>query len=168
MNERIRATRVLLIDEAGEQLGEMATTEALAKARASEMDLILVAANAHPPVAKIVDYGKYLYEQKRTARKQRSAGKALAVKGIRLGLRTGEHDVDVRLKQAEKFLAKGHKLKVELRFRGREIQHSDLGIIKLEKFAESLVEVAKPDEPPKKIGRQLIMILSPVRRKPTE
>ncbi len=168
MNERIRATRVLLIDADGEQLGEIATSEALAKARANEMDLLLVAADAKPPVAKIIDYGKYLYEQKRTARKQRSAGKALAVKGIRLGLRTGEHDVEVRLRQAEKFLAKGHKLKIELRFRGREIQHSDLGIIKLNKFAESLAEVAKPDEAPKKIGRQLIMVLSPSRSTPPE
>lgn len=162
INERIRAAEMLLIDENGQSLGKVGREEALRLARERELDLFLVAPLARPPVARILDHGKYLYEQKRAVRKQKTVGKALAIKGIRLGIRTGEHDIEVRRNQAEKFLKKGHKIKVELRFKGREVAHMDLGFGKIKTFAESLAEIAKPEAAPSRQGRQIIMILSPI------
>jgi translation initiation factor IF-3 len=161
MNDRIRVSPLLIIDGEGKKLGEFSRDEALKLAAEQEIDLILVAPDARPPVAKLLDYGKYLYEQKKADKKQKSSGKALEAKGIRLGLRIAEHDLEVRRKQAEGFLQKGHKIKVELRFRGREIIHSDLGLIKAKDFATRLDEVSKVELQPKMIGRNIIMILAP-------
>lgn len=152
---------MLLIGENGEPMGEVSREEALRLAAERELDLALVAPAARPPVAKILDYGKYLYEVKRTARKAQSAQKAQETKGIRIGFRTGEHDIDVRVKQAIEFVNKGNKVKVMLVFKGREAQHADMGYAKIKDFAARLDEIAKIDQPPVRQGMQIIMVLSP-------
>lgn len=156
---------MLLIDETGKQLGEVATAEALQLAETRGLDLLLVAPQARPPVAKLLDYGKHLYEQKRTARKASVAGKALETKGIRLGVRIGEHDLQVKIGQATKFLEKGHKIKITLQFRGREMAHQDLGFAKVREFAERLAEVAKLEQNVTKQGRQISALLAPLAKK---
>lgn len=163
MNEYIRAHEVLVIDADGAKLGVLPTTEAIKKAQEQELDLLLVAPQERPPVAKIIDYGKYLYEQKKAARKQKSHGKALPMKGIRLGVRIGEGDLAIRVKRSEEFLEKGHKLRVVLQFKGREMAHFDLALAKMKEFASRLEEISKIEELPKKMGRQLIMIIAPKR-----
>lgn len=166
MNERIRAYEVLVIDSNGEKLGVMKTEEAIAKAKEQELDLILVAAETKPPVAKILDFGKWQYEQQKAATKQRSKGKALEMKGLRLGVRIAEGDLNVRVNQARKFLTKGHKLRAVLQFKGREMAHFDLAIEKMREFARRLEDCSKIEELPKRMGRQLIMILSPDKKSP--
>lgn len=152
---------MLLIDEKGERLGEVSREEAMKLAQERELDLALVAPMARPPVAKILDYGKYLYEVKRAARKAQSASKVQDTKGIRIGFRTGEHDLEVRLKQATEFINKGHKVKIMLVFKGREAQHADLGFAKIKGFAAKLEEIAKLDQMPMRQGMQIVTLLSP-------
>lgn len=166
MNERIRAYEVLVIDSNGEKLGVMKTEEAIVKAKEQELDLILVAAETKPPVAKILDFGKWQYEQQKAATKQRSKGKALEMKGLRLGVRIAEGDLNVRVNQARKFLTKGHKLRVVLQFKGREMAHFDLALQKMREFAHRLEDCSKIEELPKRMGRQLIMILSSDKKSP--
>lgn len=164
MNERIFARELLVIDENGEKLGVIDKTEAIIKARAVELDLILVAAKANPPVAKILDYGKWMYEQKKALSKNKSSGKAKEMKGIRLGVRIAEGDLTTRVNQAKAFLKKGHKLRVVLQFNGREMAHFDLAIEKMKEFARRIDEISLIEELPKKMGRQLIMILKPKKK----
>ncbi len=159
MNERIFAREVFVIGSDGEKLGVIPTAEGIAKAKAEELDLILVAPKTRPPVAKILDYGKWQYEQKKSAAKNRSSGKAKSMKGIRLGVRIAEGDLEVRVKRAREFLEKGHKLRVVLQFKGREMVHFDLALEKMKEFASRLDDVSKIEELPKRMGRQLIMIL---------
>lgn len=170
MNERIRAYEVFVIDSDGSKLGLLKTAEAIQKAKVQELDLILVAPKAHPPVAKILDYGKWQYEQKKAAAKNRAHGKAKSVKGVRLGIRIAEGDLLVRVRQAKGFIEKGHKLRVVLQFRGREIAHFDLALEKMKEFAKRLEDVSIIEELPKKLGRQLVMILLPSKskKKPSE
>ena len=165
MNERIFARELLVIDENGEKLGLISKIDAIAKARAVELDLILVAAKANPPVAKILDYGKWMYEQKKALSKNKSSGKAKEMKGVRLGVRIAEGDLETRAKQGRDFLEKGHKLRVVLQFRGREMAHFDLALAKMKEFAKRVSEVSSIEELPKKMGRQLIMILKPEKKK---
>ncbi|MBU1089956.1 translation initiation factor IF-3 [Patescibacteria group bacterium] len=159
MNERIFAQEIFVVGSDGEKLGVMKKEEALAKAREEELDLILVAPKARPPVAKILDFGKWQYEQKKSATKNRSSGKAKAMKGIRLGVRIAEGDLEVRVKRGREFLEKGHKLRVVLQFKGREMVHFDLALEKMKEFASRLDDVGKIEELPKRMGRQLIMII---------
>jgi len=164
MNERIFAREVLVIGSDGEKLGVMPTSEAIIKAKAEELDLILIAPKVNPPVAKILDYGKWQYEQQKAASKNRSSGKAKPMKGVRLGVRIAEGDLEVRVKQGRGFLEKGHKLRVVLQFKGREMVHFDLAIEKMKEFARRLEDVSTTEELPKKMGRQLIMILKPEKK----
>lgn len=139
----------------------MAREKALALAKESGLDLILVAPNINPPVCKIMDYGKYLYKEKKAERKQKASQKQSEVKGIRLSLRTGEHDIEVKVNRSRKFLSERHSLKIQLILKGREITHLDLAREKMLKFAEKLAEIAIMDMPPKRQGNSLIMTLSP-------
>ena len=129
----------------------------------AELDLVEVAPNAKPPVCKIMDYGKHLYKMKKQLQKQRSSQKKSEVKGIRVSLRTGEHDLQVKIKKARQFLEAGHSLKVALIFKGREISHFDLGKEKMELIKKELTDLAKVDQEPKKQGYNLFMILSPLK-----
>lgn len=139
----------------------MAREKALALAKESELDLIMVAPNINPPVCKIMDYGKYLYKEKKAERKQKVGQKQSEVKGIRLSLKIGEHDIEVKANKSRKFLSERHSLKIQLILKGREITHLDLAREKMLKFAEKLAEISIMDMPPKRQGNSLIMTLSP-------
>ena len=141
----------------------MATEKALTLAKEKDLDLAEVAPNANPPVCKIIDYGKYQYHQKKVETKHRKMQKKTEVKGVRMGFKTGEHDMQVKARQAKKFLEAGNAVKVSLIFRGREAAYKHLAIAKMNKFAEGLLEVAKVDTAPKKQGNTLLMILTPIK-----
>ncbi len=141
----------------------MGLSKALELAKESGLDLVEVSPTAKPPVCRLMDYGKFLYRQKKLDQKHRSKQRKNEVKGIRLSLRTGEHDLDVKIKRAKKFLEQGNSVKVTLIFRGREVTQYDLAKEKLITLKEALTEVAKCDQEPKKQGYNLFMILSPLK-----
>ena len=140
----------------------MIPAEALRLARERNLDLVEVAAKASPPVCRLIDYGKYQYEQTKRERQARKAQKQVEVKEVRLRPKTSGHDTDVRLRQARKFLESGAKVKVRLRFRGREIQHPQVALKILSEFAEKLSDVAEVEIRPNMEGRSLLMILAPI------
>lgn len=133
----------------------------MALAAEKNTDLLEVAPNANPPVCKLLDFGKYQYHQKKVDSKHRRMQKKNEVKGIRMGFKTGDHDVEVKAKQAKKFLEGGNTVKISLIFRGREVIYKDLAIQKLKAFHEKLSDVALLESPPKSQGNTLIMILTP-------
>lgn len=139
----------------------MGLGKALQLAKEADLDLIEVAPKANPPVCKIMDYGKYLYHQDKVDRKQKKSQKKTEVKGVRIGFKTGDHDLDVRAKQARKFLEDRNIVKVTLLFKGREVVYMDLGIEKMKKFYEKLSDVATIELSPKRQGNTLNMILTP-------
>jgi len=160
-NEYIRIPIVFVIDESGKQLGEMSNTEALEIARERELDLVEVAPNAKPPVCKITNYGKFQYSQSKQDRLSKAKQKKIGTKGIRLGMRTDKHDLDFKKKQAEKFLSKGHKVKIELRLRGREKAHQDLAVKGIRSFVENIDIPYKIEDDIKKFPGGFNMIIAP-------
>ncbi len=165
VNERIRVPRVLVIDDAGEKLGEMDTIDAMALARERGMDLVEVAPMARPPVCKIADFGKLKYEKKKREAEARKNQVVVEVKEIKLRPKTDDHDFDVKLRAVERFLAEGDKVKVTVRFRGREIAHRDIGEEQCRKLAERLGPQAIVEQMPRMDGKQMIMLLAPGRKK---
>ncbi len=141
----------------------MGLEKALSLAQESGLDLVEVSPNTHPPVCRIMDYGKFIYRQNKLDQKHRSKQKKNEVKGIRISLRTGDHDVQVKVKQAKKFLDEGNSIKVALIFRGREVTQYDLAVEKMQQIKEELKDIAKCDQEPKKQGYNLFMILSPLK-----
>ncbi len=141
----------------------MGIEKAMSLAKEVGLDLVEVSPNATPPVCRIMDFGKYLYRQKKQDQKHKSKQKKHEVKGIRLSLRTGDHDMDVKIKRAKRFLEEGNSLKVTLIFRGREVTQYDLAVKKMLVIKEALKELAKCDQEPKKQGYNLFMILSPLK-----
>lgn len=166
-NEQIRAKEVMVIGPKGEQLGIKTTQDALTLATYAGFDLVLINPNGNPPVCKIMDYNKYKYEnkkrQKENLKKQREAN--LEMKEYRLSVSIDVHDFDTRVKQAAKYLEKGHRVKGSIRFRGREMAHTDLGKQVLLRFAEALEEYASIDQKPTLEGRNMTMILIPKKDK---
>lgn len=154
-----------VIDNDGKQLGIMKPSAALQLAEEQNLDLVEVAPNAKPPVCRLMDFGKYQYEQAKRDRQARKAQKQVEVKEVRLRPKTGEHDTEVRLRQARKFLESGAKVKVRVRFRGREIRHPEVAIEILDEFAERLADVGEVEIKPNLEGRSLLMILAPTRAK---
>lgn len=150
-----------LIDEQGAQLGIVSLREALALAEQRGLDLMEVAPNAIPPVCRIVDYGKFRYEQTKKDREARKNQKQAELKEVRLKPKTDDHDLDVKAKQARKFLLAGDKVKFTVRFRGREIFHPDIGREMLEQMAEDLRDVATVEQKPLMEGRALSLLLAP-------
>lgn len=150
-----------LIGAEDEQLGIMAVEKALSLAKEKGLDLAEVAPQVNPPVCKIIDYGKYQYHQKKVETKHRKMQKKTEVKGVRMGFKTGEHDMMVKQKQAERFLSDRNAVKVSLIFKGREAIYGELATEKMNKFAEGLSEIANLEAPPKRQGNTLIMILTP-------
>ena len=150
-----------LIDENGEQVGVVPTEQALQLARERELDLVEIVPNTRPPVAKIMDFGKYQYQKAKEEQQQRAKQKKTEVKGIRLGLRTDEHDLDVRKKQAEKFLAQGNKVKIEIRLRGREKAHQPLAREILQNFILSITTPNKIEQEIKKFPGGFNIIIAP-------
>lgn len=160
-NGEIRALAVRVIGDDGEKLGLMPIEKARSIAEERETDLVEVSPKANPPVCKFMDYGKYLYKLKKQDQQQKKNTKKTEVKGVRIGLSTGEHDLDVKRKQAIRFLKDRNLVKVVIIFRGRELVHKALGIEKMHEFAKDLEDYADIDSPPKHSGYQTIMILSP-------
>ena len=161
VNERIRIREVRLIDEDGNQLGIVPTQEALQIARARGLDLVEVAPNANPPVARLMDYGKYRYEESRKEREARKKQKQAQLKEIRITPNIDEHDLETKVRHARKFLSGGDKVKVSVRFRGRQNLHRDLGRDLLLRVVDMLDDVAQVDQMPRSEGRDMTMLLSP-------
>jgi translation initiation factor IF-3 len=160
INDRIRAPRVRVINAAGEQLGVMSSREALARAIAVGLDLVEIAGQVDPPVCKIIDYGKYKYEQAKL-KKQKSKS-STRMKDVKFRVVTGQHDYNIKLGRAEGFLDGNHKVRFVLQFKGRENAHKDLGFVALNRIIEDLKTMAQVDQPPRLNGRAVAMILSPL------
>ena len=161
INEQIRDKEVRLIGEDGEQLGIVQAKDALRMAQEAELDLVKIAPPAKPPVCKIIDYGKYRYELARKEKEAKKKQKTTQVKEIRLSTFIEDHDIMVKAKTGAKFLKDGDKLKVSLRFRGREKDYVARGMEVMNKFAEAVSEVGDIDKKPNFEGRSLTMILTP-------
>lgn len=161
VNEGIRAREVRLIGQNGEQMGVKSRNEALEIAARANLDLVLVAPNAKPPVARIMDYGKYRFEMQKKDREARKKQKIINVKEVRLSPTIEEHDFNTKLRNAIKFLEKGDKVKASIRFKGRAITHKDIGQRVLDRFAEACAEVATVESKPKMDGRSMFLVLTP-------
>ncbi|MFZ5475255.1 MAG: translation initiation factor IF-3 [Myxococcota bacterium] len=165
VNERIRVPRVLVIDEAGEKLGEFLTEDAMALARERGLDLVEVAPMARPPVCKITDFGKLKYEKKKRDAEARKKQVIVEVKEIKLRPKTDDHDMDVKERAIRRFLEEGDKVKITVRFRGREIAHRDIGEDQCKVMADRLGDAAIVEQAPRMDGRQMIMLLAPGKKK---
>jgi translation initiation factor IF-3 len=152
---------VRLIDDAGQQVGVVPTEQALQMARERELDLVEIVPNSRPPVVKIMDYGKYQYQKAKEAQSQKANQKKTEIKGLRLGLKTDEHDVDVRRKQAEKFLTQGNKVKIEIRLKGREKAHQPLAREVLANFVASIAVPNKFEQEIKRFPGGFNVIIIP-------
>lgn len=161
INEEITAPEVRLIDDEGKQLGVMETRKALAIALEKGTDLVEVAPNANPPVCRLMDFGKFLYEAQKRERDARKSQTKVEIKEIRLRPKTGEHDIGYKLRDARKFLERGAKVKVRIRFRGREVTHPEVARELLTRVAEELNDVAVVEKRPSMEGMTMLMILGP-------
>ncbi|MGL5197171.1 MAG: translation initiation factor IF-3 [Chroococcales cyanobacterium] len=161
INERIRFPQIRAIDTDGSQLGILTPQEAMRIAEEKDLDLVLVSDKADPPVCRIMDYGKYKFEQEKKAREAKKKQHTAEVKEVKMRYKIEEHDYNVRLNQAQRFLKVGDKVKATITFRGREIQHTDLAEELLKRMATDLAEVAEVQQAPKKEGRSMMMLLSP-------
>jgi len=161
VNEEIRVPQVRLIDENGEMLGVLSIRDALYKAFQAGLDLLEISPNAVPPVCKITDYGKFKYEQQKKANEARKKQKVVEIKEIKVRPNIDDHDYDVKMRQAKGFIGEGDKVKVTLRFRGREMAHQELGVKLLERIRTELIELVKVEQMPRLENRQMIMVLAP-------
>jgi translation initiation factor IF-3 len=161
INENIRYPKIRVIDSEGEQLGILTPREALALAEEKELDLVLVSETSDPPVCRVMDYGKYKFEQEKKARAIKKKQHTADVKEVKMRYKIDEHDYQVRVNQAKRFLNSGDKVKATVNFRGREIQHAHLAEELLARMAQDLTEIAEIQQQPKKEGRNMIMMLSP-------
>ncbi|ELX8378660.1 translation initiation factor IF-3 [Providencia vermicola] len=165
INEEIRATEIRVTGLDGEQLGVMSVREALAKAEEAGVDLVEISPNAEPPVCRIMDYGKYLYEKSKSQKEQKKKQKVVQVKEIKFRPGTDEGDYQVKLRSLIRFLEDGDKAKVTLRFRGREMAHQQIGMEVLNRIKADLDELASVESFPSRIeGRQMIMVLAPKKK----
>jgi translation initiation factor IF-3 len=161
VNEEIRVPQVRLIDQDGEMLGVMTAREAMLKAFEVGLDLLEISPNAVPPVCKITDYGKFKYEAQKKANEARKKQKVVEIKEVKVRPNIDDHDYDVKMRQMKGFIEEGDKVKVTLRFRGREMAHQDLGIKVLERIRLELGETIKVEQMPRLENRQMIMVLAP-------
>ena len=159
INEQIRDREIRLIGEDGEQLGIMSARDAMKLAREANLDLVKIAPTAKPPVCKIIDYGKYRYEQARREKEARKKQKTIEVKEIRLSPNIDTNDLNTKVNQARKFVSGGNKVKVAVSFRGRELAHTAVGKTILEDFAQKLSDIAVIDKPAKLEGKSMVMFL---------
>jgi translation initiation factor IF-3 len=161
INERIRFPEIRVIDSDGSQVGIITPSEALRMAEEQELDLVLISETAKPPVCKIMDYGKYKFEQEKKAREARKKQHTADVKEVKMRYKIDEHDYIVRVNQAQRFLKSGDKVKATVIFRGREIQHSNLAEDLLKRMATDLQEFGDVQQFPKREGRNMMMLLAP-------
>lgn len=161
INDDIRVREVRVIDENGQQLGIMATRDAVRIAEEHHLDLVEISPQARPPVCKILDYGKYRYEQQKWEKEARKKQKVFEIKEVKLRPGIEDHDFDVKFKNAVRFLADGNKVKVTIMFRGREMSHPELGEVLLDKMAAQLGDTAVVEKKPKIEGRNMTMVVAP-------
>ena len=161
VNEEIRVPQVRLIDQEGEMIGVMSARDALLRAYDVGMDLLEISPNAVPPVCKITDFGKFKYEQQKKANEARKRQKVVELKDIKVRPNIDDHDYEVKMKQMKSFIGEGDKVKVTLRFRGREMAHQDLGIKVLERIRADMDVLTKVEQMPKMENRQMVMVLTP-------
>jgi translation initiation factor IF-3 len=164
INDRIRAREVRLIDETGEQVGIKALPEALAIARAADLDLVEVSPTASPPVCRIMDYGKFKYEAAQKAKESRRKTTQISIKEMKYRVKIGQGDFSTKTGKVEHFLEDGHKVKITIMFRGREVAHPELGMKILDKVADRTKDLAKVEAAPKLDGRNMVMVLAPDKR----
>lgn len=160
-NSEITVPEVQLIDAEGQNVGVVRTSEAIAMAMDAGMDLVEIAPNSAPPVCKILDLGKFKYAAQKKAAEARKKQKVIEVKEIKLRPNIDTHDYDVKMRSVEKFLAEGDKVKVTMRFRGREMAHQEIGLDLLNKVKDQMDEIAKVESTPRAEGRQMVMVLAP-------
>jgi translation initiation factor IF-3 len=161
INQFIDSREVLLIDASGEKRGVVPTRDAIAIAEEAGLDLVEVSPNTNPPVCKILDYGKYKYQAQKKAAEARKNQKIIEIKEIKMRPNIDTHDYDVKMRSIRRFFEEGDKVKVTLRFRGREMAHTELGIDLLNRVKTDTVEIAKVESEPRLEGRQMVMVLSP-------
>ena len=161
-NQRINSQEVQVITSSGENLGIMSTSKAISIAKEEGLDLIEIAPNANPPVCKIIDMGKFKYEAQKKANKAKKRQKKIELKEIKLRPVTKVHDYNFKLKNAQKFLSKGDKVKFTIRFKGRELMHSNLGNDLMNRILEDIKSVGKVEMSPKLDGKQMIMVIQPL------
>jgi translation initiation factor IF-3 len=161
VNHEIKASHVRLINAEGEHAGVVPLSEALADAQAHEMDVVEVSPNADPPVVRVMDYGKFLYRQAKQDREARKAQKQIEVKEIRLRPKTTEHHKSFKVRDARRWLEEGKKVKVRIRFRGREVTYPEIAIEQLMEIAEELSDVGVIEQKPNREGRTMLMVLAP-------
>ncbi|HSO96531.1 MAG TPA: translation initiation factor IF-3 [Acidimicrobiia bacterium] len=164
MNDRIRAREVLLIGGEGEQLGVKPLPEAIAIARAAELDLVEVAPNANPPVCRLMDYKRYEYEQQQRRKESRRKATQVVIKEMKFRPKIDVHDYTTKMRHVERFLAEGNKVKLTIMFRGREMAHPELGLKILERIADEVNEIAMVESAPRQDGRNMTMVLHPLKR----
>ena len=165
MNDEIRAKEVRLVDENGEQKGIVSLADALRAAESVELDLVEIVANAEPPVCKIMDFNKHLFDLKQKQKEAKKKQHQVQVKEIKLRPATDVGDYNVKLRAIIKFLEEGNKVKITLRFRGREMAHQQLGLAQLQKIEADVVDVGVVEQTPKMEGRQMGMLLGPKKKK---
>ncbi|WP_082153704.1 translation initiation factor IF-3 [Bacillus sp. LL01] len=165
VNDGIRAREVRLIGQNGDQLGIKSKVEALEIAARANLDLVMVAANAKPPVCRIMDYGKFRFEQQKKDKEARKNQKVISLKEVRLSPSIDEHDFNTKLRNAIKFLEKGDKVKASIRFKGRAITHKEIGQRVLDRFSAACAEVSTVESHPKMDGRSMFLILAPKNEK---
>ena len=165
LNEGIRSREVMVITDDGEKLGVIATSEAIDMAFAKNLDLVLVAPNAKPPVAKFMDYNKYKYEQQRKQREAKKNQKVVTLKELRLSPKIESHDFETKLRKGREFLEKGDKLKISIRFRGREMAYTNKGREVMLDFTKRCEDIADVESKPKQDGRNMFMTLTPKKEK---
>ena len=159
INGQIRANQLRVVDQSGAQLGIMSRREALDKAREAGLDLVEISPNAQPPVAKIIDWGKYQYQKMKEQQRNKKSAHASEMKQIRLGLKIGGNDLQIKLRKIRKFLLDGDKVKIQIVFRGREMAHPEVGRKLLDNILEQLSDVAVADNKPTMAGRNLSVIV---------
>ena len=160
-DDLIQSDKVRVIDENGENLGVMYTREAIEQAAAAGLDLVEVSPNADPPVCKFLDVGKFRYEAQKKANAQRKTQKTQEIKEIKMRPNIDDHDYDVKMRNVNRFIEDGDKVKVTLRFRGRELSHQQLGMNLLRRVQDDVAEIAKVEAYPRMEGRQMLMVISP-------
>jgi translation initiation factor IF-3 len=161
INDEIRVREVHLIDAEGHNLGNVQIADALAKAQEAGLDLVEISPNATPPVCKLLDFGKYKYQEQKKQAEARKKQKVVEVKEIKFRPMIDDHDYDVKMRSMRRFFEEGDKVKVTLRFRGREMAHQELGVKLLDRVKDDTVKIAKIESEPRVEGRQMVMVLAP-------
>lgn len=162
VNDQIRVRQVRLIEQDGNQVGIVDTREAMRRARENDLDLVLVGERAQPPVARLMDYGKYRYEMQQEDKEARKRSRQQEMKAIKFRVKIGEHDYETKVNHVRRFLKAGHKVKITIMFRGRERTHPELGQDLLNRVAQDVSEIATVDQPPTLAGMDMNMTLRPV------